>query len=564
MGTSAGAGNAPRVCILGGGFGGLYTAIKLENLLWQAGTKPKVVLIDQGDRFVFKPLLYELLNGTATATEVAPPFAQVLAPYPIQFLQAKVASVEPSPVTGQTDASARAGGIVRLVDGGEVEYDWLVLALGSSVNTFGIPGVKELALPFVTYDDAMRLMARLEELEAQPGAAPEVVVVGAGYSGVELAAVLAERLGGRGRVRLVTNESDVLTRSPEGQRAAARAVLAERGVSLVTHARVTSIKAEPSASSAAPALLAAGQGPGGDAPGAAASSSGSSSPGSGSGAGAGSAAQGRRLVNLEVPSISGAAEGKSQTDVLEADVVLWTAGLGPSPRLGSVALPFPSNARGQTQVDETLAVLQSGGRIFALGDVAVCSPSGAGASSPGSGPDQQQQGGVGEQAYPATAQVAFQQADYVAWNVWCAINGRPRLPFRYQHLGEVMSLGKLSAAATLPIELPAELASSISSSPLGPLLSTAGVKIGNRATAGDSSSSTDAGVPPSAGADGKVTLEGPLAQAARRLIYLYRQPTVEQQVRVASEWAEEGARVALDLAGKVLGGAPGRRPDERR
>lgn len=40
-------------------------------------------------------------------------------------------------------------------------------------------------------------------------------------------------------------------------------------------------------------------------------------------------------------------------------------------------------------------------------------------------------------------QVAFQQADYVAWNLWSAINNRPLLPFKYQHLGDMMSLGTL-------------------------------------------------------------------------------------------------------------------------
>ena len=42
---------------------------------------------------------------------------------------------------------------------------------------------------------------------------------------------------------------------------------------------------------------------------------------------------------------------------------------------------------------------------------------------------------------PPTPQVAFQQADYVAWNVWAGINRRPLLPFKYQHLGDMMSLG---------------------------------------------------------------------------------------------------------------------------
>ena len=58
-------------------------------------------------------------------------------------------------------------------------------------------------------------------------------------------------------------------------------------------------------------------------------------------------------------------------------------------------------------------------------------------------------------------QVAFQQADYVAWNVWAAINGRPLLPFKYQHLGDMMSLGSINGAVTLPLPVPSQLADSL-------------------------------------------------------------------------------------------------------
>ena len=61
-------------------------------------------------------------------------------------------------------------------------------------------------------------------------------------------------------------------------------------------------------------------------------------------------------------------------------------------------------------------------------------------------------------------QVAFQQADYVAWNVWAAINGRPLLPFKYQHLGDMMSLGSVNGAVTLPLPVPAQLADSLQAS----------------------------------------------------------------------------------------------------
>ena len=97
-------------------------------------------------------------------------------------------------------------------------------------------------------------------------------------------------------------------------------------------------------------------------------------------------------------------------------------------------------------------------------------------------------------------QVAFQQADYVAWNVWSAINGRPLLPFKYQHLGDMMSLGKaalplLKGAGTMlplaawtslllllqvaPQEQSEGVASSLQSGPLGSLLGAAGIRWGD-------------------------------------------------------------------------------------
>ena len=49
-----------RICILGGGFGGLYTALRLSQLPWEEA-RPEIVLVDRSDRFLFSPLLYELL-----------------------------------------------------------------------------------------------------------------------------------------------------------------------------------------------------------------------------------------------------------------------------------------------------------------------------------------------------------------------------------------------------------------------------------------------------------------------------------------------------------------------
>lgn len=100
---------------------------------------------------------------------------------------------------------------------------------------------------------------------------------------------------------------------------------------------------------------------------------------------------------------------------------------------------------------------------------------------------------------------------------------------RYQHLGSMMSLGQLNAAVALPFALPRPLEASIAGSPLGPLLDAAGIKVGGGATS-----------------DSGVTLEGPLAAVLRRVAYLYRQPTNEQRLNVASSWVQQALSVVTN------------------
>ncbi|KAI7840189.1 hypothetical protein COHA_005972 [Chlorella ohadii] len=490
--AGASEGTGPRVCILGGGFGGLYTAVKLESLIWPRGTKPRVTLIDQSDRFVFKPLLYELLSGAASEEEVAPPFAQLLAPYPVTFVQGRVASVQPEHAT--QDGGSTGGGTVVLADGGSVPYDWLVVSLGAETSTFGVPGVKESALPFATFQDAQRVNERLTLLE-QRVEYPEVVVVGGGYAGVELAAVVAERLRGRARIKLITSTDDILPQSPQGNRETAKRALQDKGVSILTDAQVMELRR-----AGAPA---SSSGSGGEEASSSFSSGYSSGSGSSSGGGGGEDLA-KRLVYLR--------DREGQQEILEADIVLWSAGQAPVTKAAAadaqrqIALPFGTNARGAMQTDATLRVLRHQ-RVFALGDVAVSA------------------GGREQPPLPATAQVAFQQADYVAWNLWAAINNKPLLSFSYQHLGDMMSLGTTSGAVTLPIPVPPPLSAVVQSNgPLSQLLRVAGVKL-----SGSYGGSSDG-----------VTLEGPLAAAVRRAAYLYRQPTLEQQLRVAGGWAQVG------------------------
>ena len=83
-----------RICILGGGFGGLYTALRLNELPWRKSEQPEITLVDSRDRFLFSPFLYELLTGELQTWEIAPPFEQLLQNTNIRFCQQVVTAID--------------------------------------------------------------------------------------------------------------------------------------------------------------------------------------------------------------------------------------------------------------------------------------------------------------------------------------------------------------------------------------------------------------------------------------------------------------------------------------
>eukprot|EP00798_Chlamydomonas_sp_ICE-L_P017167 gene17167-23483_t len=467
-----------KILIMGGGFGGLYTAVRLGGLFWPKGKQPLITLVDQSSRFTFKPLLYDLLDGSATEEEVSPSLDLLLASYPVRFVQSKVTGIVPEMVL--KDGGSTQGGKVALANGAELEYDWLVVALGSQADSRGVPGVKEFALPFNSYEDAMRVKEVTEAISSNNNGGV-ITIAGAGYAGVELATSIAKLVQGRARVQLLApSAAGILQGSPEGQRESARTALAQLGVETILGTRVVGLKS-------------------------------ASSEGDG-----GMKLPTSCIVDLQAP------DGTSSSQ--ESDLVLWTAGSSPVMKAAEKrkGFPLPISDSGSILTDATLRVA-SHSRIFALGDVSV---SGQGYANDASAPTPGQPLPATAQPLPATAQVAFQQADYVAWNLWAAMNGRPLLPFRYQHLGNMMSLGHsphglLLDAASITFE----------NSPLGSLLSAAGIKF--------EESDPDNGI----------TLEGPVAVAVRRAAYLYRQPTNEQRFNVAASWLTQAASMAADMAG---------------
>lgn len=144
-------------------------------------------------------------------------------------LQDKVLGVQPEQTLN--DGGSATGGTVQLASGATLPYDWLVVALGASADPRGVPGIKENARPFNSLADAEFVAGRLAAFEAraalggQQGQAT-IVVVGAGYAGVELSAVVGERMKGKAAVVLVTPGASILESAPAGQRQAAEEVSA--------------------------------------------------------------------------------------------------------------------------------------------------------------------------------------------------------------------------------------------------------------------------------------------------------------------------------------------------
>lgn len=177
---------APTV-ILGAGFTGLFTAL---HLCHQRYPHP-VVLIDQKERFIFKPLLYEFLSGEMNTNQVWPRYDELLDCSGVVFVQDSIQNI---------DLQHRQ---IELMSGLRYSYSNLVLALGSVISYFGVEGAKENSLAFRTGEDAMVLRQHLRNClqRASQTSDPQqrrllltVVVVGAGPAGVEMAATLADLL----------------------------------------------------------------------------------------------------------------------------------------------------------------------------------------------------------------------------------------------------------------------------------------------------------------------------------------------------------------------------------
>lgn len=362
-----------RILILGGGFGGFYAARELERIATM--NSAQVTLVSDVNFMLYTPLLPGVAGATLDPRHVVVPLRS----------QLRRTTLVIGRVTG-SDLGRRVIEVIRS-DGEAVEldYDHLLVALGSVSRTLPIPGLTENAIGLKTLSDSTALRNKVldcldiaESLDDPDRRAEYLgfVFVGAGYAGLEGLAELQDfaaqaielypRCRAQGmRWVLVETRERIVPEVSLGLSVFAARELRTRGIEIYTSTTLTSVTEQE-------ATLSSGE---------------------------------------RIPTRT----------------LVWTAGVQPSPAVGSLGLPLDDG--GRIVADREMRVPVHPG-VWTVGDCAAV-------------PDPARSG----HPCPPTAQHAIRQGKLAARNISASIEERPASPFRYRTAGVVAELGHNKAVA---------------------------------------------------------------------------------------------------------------------
>ncbi len=364
-----------RVLILGGGFGGLYTALGLEKTLaCEPGVR--VTLVNRENFSLFTPMLHEVAASDLDMTHVVNPLRKLLKN--VRFINGEVEHID-LPAKQVTMVHGPAGHSHQL------QYDYLVLALGSTTNFFGLPGLKDRALTIKSLSDAMHLRSRLIDLLEQADfecATPSrsslltVVAAGGGFAGTETVAAVNDFLRDSIRfyphliqdsirVVLVHPGNVILPELGPKLGEYAQKKLAQRGVEIRLDTKVLEV--------------------------------------------------GENQVRL------------SDGSCIEAQTIIWTAGTSPN----TLIAQLPCRLDGGRVVTNGFLEVPDWPGVWALGDCASIFDRKTG------------------RPYPPTAQHAVRQGKTVAKNAYAAVRGGRKTRFSFSTLGLLSAIGRRTGVANI-------------------------------------------------------------------------------------------------------------------
>ena len=368
-----------KIVIVGGGAGGLELACKLGRKLGPE----QVTLVDCRLYHVWKPSLHEVAAGTLDINQEGLSYQMLGHDNGFNYVYGPLTAL---------DANARCLTVGAVREQDElimpercIDYDALVLAVGSTSNYFGIPGAQEHTIALNATEDAERFrltllkLLTLAEMHHDGRSGVDIVIIGGGATGVELAAELREASGVYAaygfrhlqvpadvRITLIEGAPRILAPLPQKVADAALRLLQQRAIAVVTGTRVERVEADR--------VMAGGH-------------------------------------------------------EYRADICVWAAGIKAPAFLASLGLPITRSD--QIEVDGTLAVIGHPG-IYALGDCAACT-----------GADGKP---VPPRAQAAHQQADYLLRHFLSQRVGAPVQQQP---YVYRDYGSLVSLGQSDTVGSL-------------------------------------------------------------------------------------------------------------------
>ncbi|MCP1602796.1 NAD(P)/FAD-dependent oxidoreductase [Pseudomonas citronellolis] len=373
-----------RIVIVGGGAGGLELATRLGRTLGKKG-RAQVTLVDANLTHIWKPLLHEVAAGSLNSSEDELNYVAQAKWNHFQFQLGRMSGLDRATKRIQLAATLDEDGR-ELLPARTLDYDTLVLAIGSTTNDFGTAGAAQHCIFLDTREQAERfhkqLLTHYLRAHARQGEDDQisVAIVGAGATGVELSAELhhaAQELAAYGltgiqpenmRITLIEAGPRVLPALPERISQPVHRTLEKLGVRVMVGSPVSEVSAEG------------------------------------------------------LKTASG--------EFIPASLKVWAAGIRASSLLKDLD-GLESNRINQLVVRPTLQTTRDDD-IFAFGDCAAC-PLGDGS----------------ERNVPPRAQAAHQQASLLAKSLVARLDGKPLLEYHYTDYGSLISLSRFSAVGNL-------------------------------------------------------------------------------------------------------------------
>ena len=371
-----------RVLILGGGFAGIECCLNLESHFRQ-DDEVEITLISEDNFLLFTQMLPQVASGTIDTRHIVTPIRTLIKK--TRFFEAKIKNIDPYGKTITLFGTAENRGVV-------LHYDFLVIALGSQTNFFGMNDVEENAYTMKTLNDAVVLRNRVIDMleQAENETDPilrksllHFIMVGGGFAGVETAGEINDFAKDASeyypnirkqdiKITMVEVGEEILKGFPRKLADFAKTKLVERGISVVLQTAVTSFNGKEVG-----------------------------------------------LKNL------GKLDGDEDGAVL-ANTLVWTAGITPIDLIKDSL--FKTN-KGRIVVDEHLQVSEFPG-VFAIGDCCKIDPK------------------LTEKKFPPTAQIAEAHAKVAAHNLSGLISNSKMEKFDYSWKGQSAIIGKRTGVAS--------------------------------------------------------------------------------------------------------------------